>query len=248
MAEIISFVDPLTGVDDTTGWSADPSFAAVAHLNPSYSLLGGNATVTGYEGGTPKDLSHVLPRGLGVWDEGTPPVEIDEIDNFGAAMGGGMERIEITFNGSPYIVNSIEVRSLFNSDADHPNTNYIGQPTPPEQAAIDFYLNNTLIHTEYLVGEDFLGNDAATPDGLADGDASITYIDAYTVDRLVFRVPTSADFGTSVLIEEDPYVFTDYAVAKLDVTPTSVPIPAPGAVFLALFGAGLVGLKHRKAA
>ena len=171
-----------------------------------------------------------------MWDDPTSsiPVEGDEIDNFGG--GGdptiGHETIQIDF-ANPYDINYVEVRSLFDSTADHPNTNYLGAPTPPEEAQIDFYLHGTYLSTTTLTGKDFLG--------LGDGEQDVTFSTPIVADEIVFRVPTSADLGLTVPAGEiDPYIFTDYSVAQLDVTAT-VPLPPADIAVLPIAAVAFLG-------
>jgi hypothetical protein len=225
MADEISFLsgDSFAGVDaNTSGWSTDGN---VTDLNQdSYSLLGGKATITGYQDGAttydlnspnePVSISQTGTRGLGIWDDpsSTIPVENDELDNF-----GGKETLEIDFT-SDYAINYVEVRSLFDSTTSNPNTNYLGQPTPPEQAMIEFYSGATLVKTQFLTGKDLLG--------IGDGEQDVTFATPVIADKIVFAVPTSADLGLTFTGPNDPYIFTDYAVAKLDVTAITVPLPS----------------------
>ncbi|MBN2589434.1 MAG: hypothetical protein JXA96_06205 [Sedimentisphaerales bacterium] len=163
MADIISFVTPLNNVDDTTGWSTNDDLAV---LNDSYSLLGGNATVTGYVNGSDEqvNLSHRGTRGLGVYGG-----ELDEIDS---SEEKRVESIQISFNQS-YFVNSVEVRSLFDIDTDE-NVEY---------AAVGFYLEGTLLDTVYLEGNMDLG----------DGKGASVWSGQYEVDKIVFYVPTQGE-------------------------------------------------------
>jgi hypothetical protein len=251
MADLVSFVDshPLAGVDGspltyggTAAWSTDTT---TAQLDPlaSYSLLAGHATVSASQSGSPATLSHQLPRGIGVWDDPTEilpgffveGVEADEID---AHFAGQAEQIQIAFT-SPYSINSIELRSLFNMN----NLNQ-GTPTPPEWAAVDFYSNGTKYYTEYLEGQEALGT--------LNGVASVSYANPLVVDQLVFRIPLFSEilplatWDPNVLASQpldQPILWSDYAVAKLDVTPT---VPVPGALMLAGFGAGLVATRLRR--
>ncbi|HEY1687047.1 MAG TPA: hypothetical protein VGG19_19970 [Tepidisphaeraceae bacterium] len=229
-AEQISFLssDSFAGVNgDTSGWSTDGNVVNTGEQ--SYSLLGGKATVSAYQDGATTYsldgstqnvlISQTGTRGLGVWDDpnSSIPVEGDEIDNF-----GGHETIEIDFT-SDYAINYVEVRSLFDSTTTNPNTNYVGQPTPPEQAMIEFYNGSTLVKTQFLTGKDLLG--------IGDGEQDVTYTTPVIADRIVFAVPTSADLGMTYTGMYDPYIFTDYALARLDVTPT---VPLPPAAIAAL--------------
>jgi hypothetical protein len=223
MADLISFVNPLTSIDNTSGWNTagDPSNGYI--MNQSYSLLGGNATVAGYINGSSENvnLSHRPTRGLGVY--GGSSGAWDEID--GASIVGTnasrVETIEITFDKMPYYVNSIEVRSLFNIDT----SNNI------EWAAVGFYLENALVGTEYIEG----GHDLGT------GTGASTWTGSYEVDKLVFYVPTTAELGSSRDLNYEVGL-SDFAVAKLDVTP----VPIPGALLLGLIGIGATGLKLRR--
>ncbi len=225
--DMIGFLDPLAGVDDTTGWSTGDGL--VGPLAHTYSLLGGMATVAAFENGDTDLLSHRLTRGLGVWG-----YENDEVDRH-AGINSPQEHIDITFDTMPYYVHEIEVRSLFSPDT----SNNV------EWAAIDFYYNNpyTGLHsstpdsTVYLVGKEDL-NVSGT-----DGDQSWSPSTPVLVDTLVFRVPTLAELNAAGY-DTSNYTMTmsEFAVAKL----TVAPVPAPGAVLLGMLGLGLVGLKLRR--
>ena len=129
-ATTISFVSPLSGVDDTSGFSAGDSSVDVGtnHLN----LLGG----TGDVNTNSPHLTHRLTRGLGVKGG-----EDDEVDSYGT-----QEKIIITFD-TPKSLSSFEVRSLFNEE------------TGIEQGDVDMFLGVTLVHNEHLVGSQLTGTD-----------------------------------------------------------------------------------------
>jgi hypothetical protein len=220
-ADLISFADNIAGVDGgapkyggTVNWSADDS---TVNLNKqSYSLLGGDATVSAYVNGNPGLLSHRLTRGLGVYG-GEP----DEVDRTNVS---GVEHINITFDTMPYYVHEIEVRSLFDTDTTGTNA---------EWAAIAFYKEAVLLQTAYLKGSEVLNT--------GDGDASWTG-PSILVDKLVFYVPTKGELegaGFNISGTYDPGL-SEFAVAKLIVT------PAPAALMLGMLGLSVAGVKLRK--
>jgi len=88
-----------------------------------------------------------------------------------------------------------------------------------EQGAVDFYLNDSIVYTQSLIALMASGNGALV----------VNYASPWLVDRLVFYVPTG-------LTE------SEFAVAKLDVTP----VPLPAAVLLGVLGLGVVGWKLRR--
>ena len=215
-ADMISFVDPLAGVDDTTGWSTDDNTAGpLAH---SYDLLGHTATVAAFENGTERFLSHRLTRGLGVW--GGEPDEVDFI--------GSNEYINILFSTNPYYIHEIEVRSLFDPDTDNNE----------EWAAIAFWKDGIQVRTEYLLGTEQLGV------GGNDGNASWSGT-PIIADKLVFYVPTKGELPDKMFdlgdTTYDP-LLSEFAVAKLTVTIT----PVPSSVLLGILGLGVTGLKLRR--
>jgi len=160
------------------------------------------------------DLSHRLTRGLGVWGAENDEVDTHTIDR--------PESIEITFD-IPHYIDYIEVRSLFSPDT-HNNTEY---------GAVDFYSGGTKLGTTIFVGSEDLSVSGTR------GVASAAYASSYLVDTLVFYVPTPEQIGTP---SDYDYQKSEFAVAKLDVTP----IPAPGAVLLGGIGVGLVGWLRRR--
>ena len=217
-AAIISFADFLQGVDNPTGWAAGDTVVQLP--SSSYSLLGGMATVTGYDNNGYEYLSHRLTRGVGVWG-----AENDEVDT---QTKDHPESIEITFPTLDYWVNSLEVRSLF-----YPDT---GWWPNRELGAIDFYRDTTLLHTEYLFQPS--KNKPLT----TSGDLILTYSTPYLVDTLVFYVPSSVptsypDYDSLYNCQKAKIIAeSEFALAKLDVEP----IPEPTTMFL--LGSGLLGL------
>jgi len=222
MADIISFVNPLTNVDNTAGWSTTDS---LAYLGQSYSLLGGNATVGAYVDVSDGLLTHRLTRGLGIYGG-----EMDEIDRNNSAAGAlsSVEHIDITFDTMDYYVNEIEVRSLFNTDTTGINA---------EWAAIAFYYDDVLLQTDYLQGSEILNT--------GDGDAEWTGF--ILVDQLVFYVPTISELtaaGYGQYISTFDPALSEFALAKLDVTL----VPVPGALLLGFLGMAVAGAKLRRLA
>ena len=132
---------------------------------------------------------------------------------------GRPERIEITFDPLDHYVNSVEVRSLYaKGSVDTWGT---------EQGTIDFYLNGSVIYTENLSGIQSTGN----------GVLAISYGTPKLVDKLVYYVPQGlGDISTE----------SEFAVAKLDVTPIPEPLTILG-VFLGVAGLGAYIRKRRTA-
>jgi len=185
------------------------------NLGHSYSLLGGTATVAAFENGSTDYLSHRLTRGLGV--QGGEPDEIDKVQ--------GLEHIDITFS-SAVPVTYIEVRSLFYVDTTGTNA---------EWAAIELWNSGTQVHTDYLKGQMNLNS--------GNGLASVTYATPWSVDKLVFRVPTLAELQGKYSSDEIGYYDvskSEFAVAKIS------PVPVPAAVLLGFLGLSAAGIKLRK--
>jgi hypothetical protein len=218
---MISFLnaDGFSGVDGVTipPWDNDDVENNLGVT--SWSLLGGNATVSGHLDGSTSNLSHRKTRGLGVWGN-----ENDEVDRRGQ-INDPYERINIDFapGGIDYYVNSLEVRSLFNQGPDASWSPGI------EKGAVDFWLDGVRFYTEYLTGAT-----AADPGALV-----VTYATPKLVDKLVFYIP---DTDGKIFLDETTRKNSEFAVAKLNVTP----IPAPGAVLLGGIGVGLVGWLRRR--
>ncbi len=175
MADLISFTDghPLSGVD---GFVAPATYQGDAWsqgdntvtLGTSYSLLGGNATVSGHEDASLAPLSHRLTRGLGV-NTGDP--EADEVDSV-----SGLEHIDIDF-ALPYTVNYVEVRSLFVE----------GGVT--ELALVDFRLGGSLVTTRPILALQDLGT--------GNGTSALMDL-GIVADQLVFRTTDSVnDFAVA---------------------------------------------------
>lgn len=161
----ISFLsaDSFAGVDpDTSGWST--STTPVNLGVSSLSLLGGMASVDGYENGSTETFGQRGIRGLGIWGGG----DNDEVDTVQLT-----ERIEITFPTLDYYVNSLEVRSLFD------------EPAGTEQGVVDFYLDGSSFYTESLVAVQTTGGN---------GVLAISYATPKLVDKLVFYVPTGQSY------------------------------------------------------
>jgi len=128
---MISFIQPLNGVDgNTSAWSDDSSTVNLGV--DSWSLLGGSATVTGYTNSQSHSLTHRGTRGLGVHGQ-----ETDEIDSHDQP-----EKMIVTFN-DPVNVDEFEVRSLFSNE-----------PNSPEEGNVDLYLGNSLVDSYHLVATD----------------------------------------------------------------------------------------------
>jgi hypothetical protein len=140
--------------------------------------------------------------------------EPDEVDR-GIS---GVEHIDITFDTMPYYVNSIEVRSLF----------YVDTTGNDEWAAIKFYLAAGGDTTVYLQGNTDLNT----------GAGKALWTGSYLVNKLVFYVPASGEVSG---IAYDPSL-SEFAVAKLDVSP----VPVPAAVLLGMLGLSVAGVKLRK--
>ena len=92
-----------------------------------------------------------------------------------------------------------------------------------EQGVVDFYLGGgSSFYTESLVAVQAGGN----------GVLAISYGTPMLVDKLVFYVPSGQAYTNN----------SEFAVAKLDVTP----VPVPAAVLLGILGLSVAGVKLRK--
>lgn len=150
-AAVVSFIPAFSGIDGSTaGWSTTDS--AVNLGITSFNILGGTGTVTAYNG----TISQRGTRGIGVWGGR----DTDEIDT-GIS---GQEKIEITFPTLDYVLNSFELRSLFN------------EATGIEKADVYYYLNSV------QVGHDILSGSQTTGNGVKPGNPNIT------LDKIVFKV------------------------------------------------------------
>ena len=161
-AQTISFADALQGVDGTdfSKWSTDNKNHSLE--TGQWSLLNGAAQVNAYSNGDQAGiLSHRMTRGLGVMGGSNN----DEIDSY---IDDRDERIEITFNRD-YYLNRLEIRSLFDPDT--------GWDIDKEIGAVDFYLNTKLLTTQYLVGNEKLGENDN------DGDVIVNYANPYLIDK-----------------------------------------------------------------
>jgi len=192
-AALVSFVyDPtFAGVDSTAGWSTTDSTVKLSY--DSFTILGGLGTVSS----DPRNFAQRGTRGLGVQGG----YDGDEVDL------NGDEYLTVAFKSAMYL-NSFEIRSFF-----YPDSNWAG----PEQGAVDFYLNGSLVYTQLLT--------AVQPFGSTNGVLATNYGSPYTVDKLVFYIPGSDSRN-------------EYALAKLDVAAAPVPEPAS----IALLGMGVLGL------
>jgi hypothetical protein len=136
----ISFLndDGLAGVDSPTALWFDGGTTNLG--TSSWSLLGGNATVSSLSG----NLSHRGERGLGVWGN-----ENDEVDRQSLCS---YESILIDFSIDHYI-DSLEVRSLYTDDGWYPGI---------ERGAVNFYLDGSLVYTQDLVATSSTGDGVLT--------------------------------------------------------------------------------------
>jgi hypothetical protein len=216
-APTISFLseDGLTGVDGGSipPWSADNSTVNLG--TSSWSLLGGEAVINGFTNGSSSNLTHRGFRGVGVSGQ-----ENDEVD-----FHDDPEAITIEFLARDYLVNSLEIRSLFDPDT--------GWDDNEEEGAIDFYLDGTRVYTEFLSGVEGLGGGNV-------GSVVVDYATPMLVDKLVYYIPTIDAGGND--LSDDIITHSEFAVARLDVSP----IPAPGAILLGSVGAGIVGWLRRR--
>ena len=155
-ATVVSFIPAFSGIDTSTGaWSTTDD--AVNLGITSFNILGGAGTVTAFNG----TFSQRGTRGIGVWGG----LDTDEIDK----GTNGQESIEINFPTLPYVLNSFELRSLFN------------ESTGIEYADVYYYLNSIQVGHDVLVGTDLTGTN-----GVKSGYPNIL------LDKIVFKVDTGS--------------------------------------------------------
>jgi PKD repeat protein len=180
----IHFVTPLRGLDgDLSVWSTGDNLVNLG--TDTWSLLDGNASVTGY---TRDKLSNTLTqrgtRGLGLNGQ-----ENDEVDSHDRP-----EVIDVNFS-KPYIVDYIEVRSLFDE--------WWGT----EEGEIELWYEGENFEIIHIVGVEEL-------DGSNIGKLGVEIDPPRMIDRLVFWVPP-----------DQPYTDeSDFAVAKINLTELEPPI------------------------
>ena len=200
--QTISFLseDGFAGVDgNTSGWSTGDNMVELGTY--TWSLLNGDAEVSGHVDGSPGFLTHRGTRGLGV-DGG----EDDEVDSENINR---MERIEISFN-KPYYLNYFEVRSLYKEK------DYQGQPVD-EQGDVTFWLDGQQVGYHHLVGQFTSSQDDGNGRVPVDVDftnVANTIVDGnptIIVDKIVFYVD----------INEEYVDYSEFAVAKLVVKPAA---------------------------
>jgi len=198
----IHFVTPLRGLDgDTSSWSTGDNLVNLG--TDTWSLLDGNASVTGY---TREKLSDYLTqrgtRGLGLNGQ-----EDDEVDSHDRP-----EVIDVTFN-KPYMVDYIEVRSLFDE--------WWGV----EEGEIELWYEEENFEKIHIVGVEEL-------DGTNIGKLGVEINPPKMIDRIVFWVPpdypytAESDFAVAKinLIElerpiadaQGPYNGTDNEIVMLN--------------------------------
>ncbi|MFH1413952.1 MAG: PEP-CTERM sorting domain-containing protein [Candidatus Omnitrophota bacterium] len=135
-AALVSFVDPFSGADTTSGWSNSDATTTLSYS--SFTILEGLGTVTAYLGDSLRNLTHRATRGLGVTGG-----EDDEVDY---RPGRAQERIEITF-ANPRFIDYVEIRSL-----------YFPERGDQEVANLHYWLGATNVGNATLVGVMPLGS------------------------------------------------------------------------------------------
>lgn len=180
----IHFVTPLRGLDsDISGWSTGDNLVNLG--TNTWSLLNGNGSVTGYaRDKCPITLTQRGTRGLGINGQ-----EADEVDSHDRP-----EVIDVTFN-KPYIVDYIEVRSLFDE--------WWGI----EEGEIELWRDGELFETIHLVGVEEL-------DGSNIGKLGVEVNPPKIIDRIVFWVPPDQPYSAE----------SDFAVAKINLMELEIPI------------------------
>ncbi|MDD5546100.1 MAG: PEP-CTERM sorting domain-containing protein [Candidatus Omnitrophica bacterium] len=217
-ADQVSFIwDPSVG-ETLQGVDGDTSGwsnsdASLSLGENSWSLLGGYGVVKAWDSDIPSNPGILTHRGTR--GLGILGGEDDEIDN---PLCGGSERLVIKFN-APTELNSFQVRSLFYDDK------IFCWPIEREKGAVKFFYEGENFFTQTLLAQEYIG------DG-GNGIVDYVYDTPYLIDKIVFYVP-----------EGIPSIWSDFSVAKLDVT--AVPEPVSTVLFL-LGGATLAVRRLRR--